>query len=77
VSITSQRCELELTLVSFCIVSREALHHDEGNSKARLSLAELQLLKGELEACEHECVTLLRTDPGNEEATVVHNEVHV
>lgn len=73
----SQRCELELTLVSFCIVSREALHHDEGNSKARLSLAELQLLKGELEACEHECVTLLRTDPGNEEATVVHSEVHV
>ena len=50
---------------------REALHHDEGHSKARLSLAELHLLKGELEACEHECVTLLRTDQGNEEATVV------
>ena len=35
--------------VSVCVVSREALHHDEGHSKARLSLAELQLLKGELE----------------------------
>ena len=56
-------------------IYREALHHDEGHSKARLSLAELHLLKGELEACEHECVTLLRTDPGNEEATVVCSQV--
>ena len=67
----------ELATVSYvlklcCVYTyRDALHHDEHHSKARLSLAELHLLKGELEACEHECVTLLRTDPGNEEATVV------
>ena len=70
-------CNFKLATVSYvlqlcCVYTyRDALHHDEHHSKARLSLAELHLLKGELEACEHECVTLLRTDPGNEEATVV------
>ena len=58
-----------------CDCYREALHHDERHSKACLSLAELHLLKGELDACEHECVTLLRTNPGNEDATVVCSKV--
>ena len=50
---------------------REALLHNEGHSPARLALAQLHLTKGELEACDHECVTLLRTDPENEQAAVV------
>lgn len=52
---------------------KEALHHDESHSEARLSLADLHLQKGELEACDHECITLLRTDPDNEHATVVRH----
>ena len=52
---------------------REALLHHEGHSPARLALAQLHLNKGELEACDHECVTLLRTDPDNEQAAVVRN----
>lgn len=50
---------------------KEALNHDDAYSKARLSLAHLHLQRLELEACEHECITLLRTDPDNEQATVV------
>lgn len=50
---------------------REALLHNENHSSARLALARLHLLRGELEACDHECVTLLRTDSDNEEATLV------
>ena len=50
---------------------REALLHNESHAKARLALVELHILKGELDAGEHECVTLLRTNPENEEATVV------
>ena len=50
---------------------REALLHNESHSIARLALAQLHLQRGELEACDHECVTLLRTDPDNEQATVV------
>ena len=49
----------------------EALHHNESHSPARLALAQLHLSKGELEACDHECVTLLRTDSENEQAAVV------
>lgn len=63
------------TVQTMLCVYREALHHDERHSKARLSLAELHLLKGELDACEHECLTILRTNPGNEDATVVCSEV--
>lgn len=50
---------------------REALLHNDNHSKARLALAHLHLSRGELEACEHECVTLLRLDPSNEEAIVM------
>ena len=50
---------------------REALTQDETYSEARLALANLFLLKGELELCEQECVSLLRTDPDNESATLV------
>lgn len=53
---------------------REALLHNESHSPARLALAQLHLSKGELEACDHECVTLLRTDPENEQAAVVREK---
>ena len=52
---------------------REALLHNESHSPARLALARLHLTKGELDACDHECVTLLRTDPENEQAAVVRS----
>lgn len=55
---------------------REALLHNDGHSPSRLALAHLHLSKGELEACDHECVTLLRTDSDNEEAAVVSSHVH-
>jgi lipopolysaccharide biosynthesis regulator YciM len=54
---------------------REALLHNESHSPARLALAQLHLSKGEMEASDHECVTLLRTDPENEQAAVVRNGV--
>ncbi len=50
---------------------RDALSFDESYSEARIALAHLHLQKGELDACEQECVTLLRTDPDNERASVV------
>ena len=54
---------------------REALTQDETYSEARLALANLFLLKGELELCEQECVSLLRIDPDNESATLVGSGV--
>ena len=54
---------------------REALLHNESHSPARLALAQLHLSKGELEACDHECVTLLRTDSENEQAAVVRDTI--
>ncbi len=52
---------------------RQGLSYDEHYSEARLALAQQHLQRGELEACEQECVTLLRTDPDNETATMVCN----
>lgn len=36
-----------------------------------LALAKLYLTVDDLEACQQQCVTLLRMDPGNDSATVV------
>jgi len=49
----------------------EALKHDDGHEKSMLALAKLHLARGELDACQHQCVTLLRIDPMNEEASMM------
>jgi tetratricopeptide repeat protein 21B len=49
----------------------EALKHNEMHEKARLALAKMFLLNGDLENCQHHCVSLLRIDPGNREASMM------
>lgn len=49
----------------------EALKHDEVNDRAMLCLAKLYLSKGDVDACEHQCNTLLRINPACEEATMI------
>lgn len=54
---------------------REALTYDDNFTEARLALASLFLLKGELDLCEQECVSLLRVDPDNEKATLLRADL--
>ncbi len=54
---------------------REGLSYDDHYSDARIALAQQHLQRGELEACEQECVTLLRTDPDSETASMVRCHV--
>lgn len=53
----------------------EALKHDEANKKSIFALARLHLMRGETDACQQQCVTLLRIDPDNEEATMMLAEL--
>jgi len=55
---------------------KDALFHCETYSEARIALADLHLQRAELDACEQECVTLLRTDPDNERASLVSMIIH-
>ena len=50
---------------------KEAQKHDEGNIASMLALAKFHLRRGELEKCQHQCMTLMRVDESNEEATMM------
>lgn len=50
---------------------REALLHYDTDCTARLALAELLLLSGNLEQCEEECMTVLKIQPTHTEAAMV------
>ena len=50
---------------------KEALKNDEGNVASMLALARFHLRRGELEKCQHQCMTLMRVDESNEEATMM------
>lgn len=49
----------------------EALRHDNSNVSAMLALAKLHLRSGDLERCNSQCVTILRVDEQNEEASMM------
>ncbi|GBG28211.1 Tetratricopeptide repeat protein 21B [Hondaea fermentalgiana] len=49
----------------------EALRHDSSNVPAMLALAKLHLRSGDLERCHAQCVTTLRVDDQNEEASMM------
>jgi tetratricopeptide repeat protein 21B len=42
------------------IFYNEALRHDETHEQSILALAKLYLSRGELDPCQHQCITLLR-----------------
>jgi len=49
----------------------EALFYDEENIEVMLSLSNLYLTTGDLDACQNQLTTLLKNDPDNESATVM------
>lgn len=49
----------------------EAQQHDDGNVPAMLALAKLYLRRGEIDKCQHQCVTLMRIDESNEDASMM------
>jgi len=53
----------------------EALKSHEEHAKAMLSLAKLYMADGDTEACQQQCVTLLRSYPENEEASIMLAEL--
>ena len=50
---------------------QEALKHYDGHERAILSLARLHLVRGELEMAQTQCTTLMRVDPGSQEASMM------
>jgi tetratricopeptide repeat protein 21B len=53
----------------------EALKCHDEHAKAMLSLAKLYMADGDTEACQQQCVTLLRSYPENEEASIMLAEL--
>jgi len=49
----------------------EALKYNEAHEKSRLALARLHLINSDLDACQAQCVTLMRLDPNNKEASLM------
>ena len=49
----------------------QALKAQNSHVQSMLALARLFLKKGDLEACQNQCLTLKRVDPSNEEATLM------
>jgi tetratricopeptide repeat protein 21B len=49
----------------------ESLKFNEHNEKSRFALAKLHLINSELDQCQTQCVTLLRIDPNNKEASMM------
>eukprot|EP00727_Mastigamoeba_balamuthi_P002994 m51a1_g12692 hypothetical protein (667) ;mRNA; r:1702-3779 len=49
----------------------ETLQHNDQHRRAMLALAKLYLSRGEYDLCQHQCITMLRTDPSNEEASLM------
>jgi tetratricopeptide (TPR) repeat protein len=50
---------------------KEALTYVDNDSKVMLKLADLHLTIEDLDACQHQCSTLLKNDEENDAATVV------
>lgn len=53
----------------------ETLRHDDTHEKSILALARIHLQKNELDVCEKTLGTLIRADPGNEEAAMLMAEL--
>ncbi|KAL6760145.1 intraflagellar transport protein [Haematococcus lacustris] len=53
----------------------EALRSCESHSPSMLSLAKLQLAEGDVDACQQQCVLLLKHYPDNEEASIMLAEL--
>ena len=49
----------------------EALKHDDAHEKGTLALARLHLVSGELDAAQTLCTTLMRIDPGSQDASMM------
>jgi tetratricopeptide repeat protein 21B len=49
----------------------EALKLNETHVASRLAIARINLLNNDVEACQHQCVTLLRQDPDDGEASML------
>ena len=50
---------------------KEALVYNDNDGKLMLELARLYLTKEDLDACQHQCMTLLKNDKENDAATVM------
>ncbi|KAG2502129.1 hypothetical protein HYH03_000619 [Edaphochlamys debaryana] len=53
----------------------EALRHHETHVPSMLAVAKLHLANGDTDACQAQCVTLLKHDPDNEEASIMLAEL--
>ena len=53
----------------------EALKSYESHAKAMLALAKIYMANGDTDACQEQCVTLLREYPDNEEASIMLAEL--
>lgn len=49
----------------------ESLKYNESHEKSRLALAKIHLINNDLEGCQQQCVTLMRLDPNNQEASLM------
>ncbi|KAK6182507.1 hypothetical protein SNE40_010181 [Patella caerulea] len=50
---------------------KDALVYNDNDSKVMLDLAGLYLVTEDLDACQHQCMTLLKTDKDNDAATIM------
>jgi len=55
----------------------ETLRHDDAHEKSILALARIHLQKGELTISEKQLMSLLRVDPGHEEASMLMAELNM
>jgi tetratricopeptide repeat protein 21B len=53
----------------------EALKADDTHTKSMAALARLHLKRNELEACQHQCVTLMRIEPDDDEPSMMLADV--
>ena len=69
--ISNQISDFKVAVEFYC----EALKKRHDFLEARLALAKLHLLQGDLMACDQECIIMLRVDQDNEQATLVRSKV--
>ena len=53
------------------LIVQEALKQQESHEKALLAVARLHITRGELEEAQAQCTTLMRHEPGNQEASLM------
>jgi len=56
-------------------ILQEAVKHDETCTEAMLALAKMRLQRSEYDACQHQCMVLMRVDSGNEEASMIMADI--